>query len=56
MIFNRLTNLFVVYLFQVGGGLSVGYSILETAFKEAEEEASITKELMTNMKSAGSVS
>ncbi|XKL61866.1 hypothetical protein PGB90_001699 [Kerria lacca] len=40
----------------VGGGLSCGYSILETAFKEAEEEASIPNELMLKLKSCGSVS
>nr|CAG4640876.1 EOG090X06MA [Eulimnadia texana] len=40
----------------VGGGLSVGHSVLETALKEAAEEASITPELLLNLKSAGSVS
>lgn len=40
----------------VGGGLSTGFGVLETAFKEAEEEASVPKELMTNLKPCGSVS
>nr|CAG4651840.1 EOG090X06MA [Triops cancriformis] len=41
----------------VGGGLSVGYSILETALKEAGEEASIPEELLRErLKSVGSVS
>ncbi|XP_054275418.1 uncharacterized protein LOC128994711 [Macrosteles quadrilineatus] len=40
----------------VGGGLSVGYGVLETAYKEAEEEASIPPELMTKLRSGGSVS
>nr|XP_018902702.1 PREDICTED: uncharacterized protein YJR142W [Bemisia tabaci] len=40
----------------VGGGLSCGYSVLETAHKEAEEEASIPRELLANLKSGGCVS
>ncbi|XP_049957849.1 uncharacterized protein LOC126474411 isoform X2 [Schistocerca serialis cubense] len=40
----------------VGGGLSVGYTIMETAIKEAAEEASIPLELMKNLRPAGSVS
>lgn len=40
----------------VGGGLSVGHSLMETAFKEAMEEASIPKELMKNLISVGTVS
>lgn len=40
----------------VGGGLSVGYGIEETAIKEAAEEASIPSELVKNIVSAGCVS
>lgn len=40
----------------VGGGLSVGYGIMETAIKEAAEEASIPKDLVKNLVSAGCVS
>nr|CAD7434020.1 unnamed protein product [Timema monikensis] len=40
----------------VGGGLSVGFGILETAYKEAAEEASITSELMAKLRPAGCVS
>lgn len=40
----------------VSGGLSVGYGILETAIKEAEEEASIPLHLSKNLVSAGCVS
>ncbi|XP_065155557.1 uncharacterized protein [Atheta coriaria] len=40
----------------VGGGLSVGHGILETAHKEAMEEASIPSDLMQNLISAGCVS
>lgn len=40
----------------VGGGLSVGHSILETAHKEAMEEASIPTDLLNNLISAGCVS
>ncbi|XP_046407687.1 uncharacterized protein YJR142W isoform X3 [Ischnura elegans] len=40
----------------VGGGLSVGYGILETAIKEAAEEASIPSELIQKLKPAGAVS
>ncbi|XP_057664778.1 uncharacterized protein LOC130899062 isoform X1 [Diorhabda carinulata] len=40
----------------VGGGLSVGHGILETAYKEAMEEASIPVELLKNVVSAGCVS
>ncbi|KAJ9600395.1 hypothetical protein L9F63_009323, partial [Diploptera punctata] len=40
----------------VGGGLSVGYGILETAIKEAAEEASIPPELIAKLRPAGSVS
>ncbi|XP_066993580.2 uncharacterized protein [Anabrus simplex] len=40
----------------VGGGLSVGYGILETAIKEAAEEASIPIELMEKLCPAGCVS
>lgn len=40
----------------VGGGLSVGYSVLETAYKEAEEEASIPRELMVRLRPCGCVS
>jgi 8-oxo-dGTP pyrophosphatase MutT (NUDIX family) len=41
---------------QVGGGLSVGYGILETAIKEAAEEASIPAELIAKLRPAGCVS
>lgn len=40
----------------VGGGLSVGYGIKETAIKEAAEEASIPESLVKNLVSAGCVS
>lgn len=40
----------------VGGGLSVGHTILETAQKEAMEEASINSELLKKLTSAGCVS
>lgn len=40
----------------MGGGLSVGHGILETAHKEAMEEASVPTELMKNLTSAGCVS
>ncbi|KAL0277884.1 UNVERIFIED_CONTAM: hypothetical protein PYX00_005007 [Menopon gallinae] len=40
----------------VSGGLSVGYGIMETAIKEAYEEASIPRSLMDNIKAVGSVS
>lgn len=40
----------------VGGGLSVGHTIIETAYKEAMEEASIPTHLMSKLISAGSVS
>lgn len=40
----------------VGGGLSVGYGIKETAIKEAAEEASIPENLIKNLTSAGCVS
>lgn len=40
----------------VGGGLSVGYGIRETAIKEAAEEASIPNSLASNITSAGCVS
>lgn len=40
----------------VGGGLSVGYGIKETAIKEAAEEASIPSDLVKNLVSAGCVS
>ncbi|KAJ8946941.1 hypothetical protein NQ314_008740 [Rhamnusium bicolor] len=40
----------------VGGGLSVGHGILETAHKEAMEEASIPSHLLKDLTSAGCVS
>ncbi|XP_055372183.1 uncharacterized protein LOC129606103 [Condylostylus longicornis] len=40
----------------VGGGLSVGFGIIETAIKEAAEEASIPNHLIKNLVSAGCVS
>lgn len=40
----------------VGGGLSVGFGIKETAIKEAAEEASIPTHLVKNLVSAGCVS
>lgn len=40
----------------VGGGLSVGYGIKETAIKEAAEEASIPEHIVKNLVSAGCVS
>lgn len=40
----------------VGGGLSVGYGIQETAHKEAIEEASVPAEYRKNMISVGTVS
>jgi 8-oxo-dGTP pyrophosphatase MutT (NUDIX family) len=43
-------------MLQVGGGLSVGYGILETAIKEAAEEASIPADLIAKLRPAGCVS
>jgi 8-oxo-dGTP pyrophosphatase MutT (NUDIX family) len=40
----------------VGGGLSVGYTVLETAYKEAEEEAGIPGDILKNLKAVGTVS
>ncbi|XP_050078002.1 uncharacterized protein LOC126564920 [Anopheles maculipalpis] len=40
----------------VSGGLAVGYGVLETAIKEAAEEASIPGHLIKNLVSAGCVS
>ncbi|CAH1394973.1 unnamed protein product [Nezara viridula] len=40
----------------VGGGLSEGFGVLETAYKEAEEEASIPSHLLKNLSSGGCVS
>nr|ACO15725.1 YJR142W [Caligus clemensi] len=40
----------------VAGGLSEGYGILETAIKEANEEASVPKEIAERMTSKGCVS
>ncbi|XP_065210409.1 uncharacterized protein LOC135838629 [Planococcus citri] len=40
----------------VGGGLSFGHNILQTAHKEAEEEASVPNELMLKLIPSGSVS
>ncbi|KAJ8980767.1 hypothetical protein NQ317_016016 [Molorchus minor] len=40
----------------VGGGLSVGHGILETAHKEAMEEASVSPHLLKDLISAGCVS
>lgn len=40
----------------VGGGLSVGHGILETAHKEAMEEASVPLDLLRNIVSSGCVS
>jgi 8-oxo-dGTP pyrophosphatase MutT (NUDIX family) len=40
----------------VGGGLSVGYSIMETAIKESAEEASIPEHLTQKLASVGCVS
>lgn len=39
----------------VGGGLSVGFGILETAVKEAAEEASVPPNLASTMKPVGCV-
>lgn len=53
-----MTQSYVCHLiyFQVSGGLSVGFGITETAIKEAYEEASIPRNLLNNLKAAGSVS
>jgi len=40
----------------VGGGLSEGISVLDTAIKEAGEEANVPSSLSANLKPAGSVS
>jgi len=40
----------------VGGGLSEGLGVLETAVKEAAEEANVPEDLAVGMKAAGSVS
>jgi len=40
----------------VGGGLTEGLGVRETAIKEAAEEANVAKELAMNMRPAGSVS
>ncbi len=41
---------------QAAGGLSVGYSVWETAIKEASEEANVTEKLAEKIIPAGSVS
>jgi len=40
---------------QVGGGLSVGYNVLETALKEAAEEAGVPETLLQDLKPGGCV-
>jgi len=40
----------------VGGGLSVGFTVVQTAHKEAFEEASITEDLLQALEPHGSVS
>jgi len=40
----------------VGGGISEGISVLDTAIKEAGEEADVPAELAANLKAAGTVS
>ncbi|CAG7632322.1 unnamed protein product [Allacma fusca] len=40
----------------VGGGLAVGYSVIETALKESNEEASIPEDLLANLQPVGTVS
>ena len=40
----------------VSGGLSVGRGVLDTAIKEAQEEADVPSEVASNMMPAGSVS
>ena len=41
---------------QAAGGLSVGYSIWETAIKEASEEANVSEHLAEKIAPAGCVS
>ena len=40
----------------VGGGITEGYGVLETAVKEAWEEANVPHQLAVNLRSAGAVS
>ena len=40
----------------VGGGITEGYGVLETAVKEAWEEANVPQQLAVNLRSAGAVS
>ncbi len=45
-----------VSIFQVGGGLSAGFGVVETAVKEAEEEANVPEGIARRMVPAGTVS
>ena len=49
-------NQFFPFYVQAAGGLSVGYSVWETAIKEASEEANVTEKLAEKIIPAGSVS
>ena len=40
----------------MGGGITEGYGVLETAVKEAWEEANVPHQLAVNLRSAGAVS
>ena len=40
----------------VGGGLASGYTVQETALKEANEEASVPPHLLANLQPVGTVS
>ena len=40
----------------MGGGITEGYGVLETAVKEAWEEANVPQQLAVNLRSAGAVS
>ena len=52
---SRLNNV-LSFVFQAAGGLSVGYSIWETAIKEASEEANVSENLAEKIIPAGCVS
>ncbi len=40
----------------MGGGLSTGFGVVETAVKEAEEEANVPEDIARRMVPAGTVS
>ena len=52
---SRKTRTGLFHLFQVAGGLASGQSVMDCAYKESAEEASVPEHILKKLKPCGTV-